>query len=340
MLGPERGAVTPAQTPGCRPIRQNAAGFPQVNARPSIDVLIVTTTRELVLSCLDHLRRQTVPHAVYVADNAGNADGTSDAVRARFPDATVLTLKENLGFGKATNRLAELGAGDAIVLINDDVDAEPGFLEELVVPLGDPEVGMVAGLTLQPGEETRVDGFGIEVDFTLLAYNRLRHRRPEDSPGRLLGPSGGAAAYRRTAWEQAGGFDPRFFAYGEDEDLALRIRLAGWRAAAAVSARGVHLGGATTGRDSAFQRRNAGFARGFLLRRYGILRSRHAARAILIESLTVLYGLLKARTLLPLTGRISGWRAAGQTPRLAVPPDAVDPAITLRESLRRLRHER
>jgi N-acetylglucosaminyl-diphospho-decaprenol L-rhamnosyltransferase len=275
-----------------------------------------------------------------VADNTGNADGTSDAIRAQFPEATVLTPEENLGFGRATNRLAELGRGEAIVLVNDDVDTEPRFLEELVAPLGDPAVGMVAGLTLQPGEGDRVDGFGIEVDPILLGYNRLRHRRPDGTPGALLGPSGGAAAYRRTAWEQVAGFDDRFFAYGEDEDLALRMRLAGWQAAAAANARGVHLGGATTGRDSPFQRRHAGFARGFLLRRYGILRSRHAMRAVLIESLTVLYGLLSARTLLPLKGRISGWRAAGWTPRLEVPADAVDPAITLRESLRRLRHER
>jgi GT2 family glycosyltransferase len=156
----------------------------------------------------------------------------------------------------------------------------------------------------------------------------------------LLGPSGGAAAYRRSAWDAAGGFDPRFFAYAEDLDLALRLRLAGWQAAAAAGARGVHIGGASTGLDSPFQRRHAGFGRGFILRRYGVLRGRHASRALLIELLTVLNGLLRARTLLPLRGRIAGWRAAGHRPRLSVPTDGVDRTISLRESLRRLRYER
>jgi GT2 family glycosyltransferase len=308
---------------------------------PSIDVIIVTTkAREMVLSCLEHFQRQTVPHRVYLADNAGNADGTSSAVREWFPDVALLTLERNIGFGKAMNRLAAMGTGEVIVLANDDMDVEPQFLEALTAPLQDRGVGMVAGLTLQPGFEAAVDGFGIEVDPTLLAFNRLRHGKPTDRPGRLLGPSGGAAAYRRSAWEAAGGFDPHFFVYSEDQDLALRLRLDGWQAAAAAQARGVHLGGATTGLDSPFQRRHAGFGRGFILRRYGVFRTRHAPRALLIELLTVLNGLLRARTLLPLRARVAGWRAAGHGPRLSVPTDAVDRTISLRESLRRLRTER
>jgi GT2 family glycosyltransferase len=315
--------------------------MPEASQAPSIDVLIVTTNaREMVLSCLDHLGRQTVPHTIFLADNAGNADGTSDAVRSRFPNVEVLTPEENLGFSRGMNRLASMGNGEVIVLANDDMDVEPQFLEELVAPFSDPHIGMVAGLTLQPGEAEIVDGFGIEVDCTLLAYNRLRHHAPTDAPGQLLGPSGGAAAYRRSAWVAAGGFDPRFFVYGQDEELALRLRLAGWQATAAAGARGVHLGGATMGKDSPFQRQDSGFARGFMLRRFGVLRSRHGPRALLIELLTVAYGGLSARTLLPLTARVKGWRAAGGDPPLPIPADGVDSSISLRESLRRLRYER
>lgn len=312
-----------------------------MTAKCSIDVLIVTIgARDMVLSCLAHLRRQTAPHTIYLGDNGGNAGGTSDAIRERFPEVRVLTLEHNLGFGTAINRLAELGTGDVIVLVNDDVDVEPQFLQELVAPFDDSCTGMVAGLTLQPGDAQLVDGFGIEVDPTLLAFNRLRHHRRDEVPGRLLGPSGGAAAYRRAAWEEAGGFDPHFFLYGEDLDLALRLRLAGWRAADAADARGIHLGGASAGRDSPVQRRNAGFARAFILRRYGVLRTRHAPRALLIELMTVLYGLLTARTLIPLIARIDGWRAAGEAARSPIPADAIDASISLRESLRRLRYER
>jgi len=296
--------------------------------------------RDLVLSCLEHMRRQTVPHTVYLADNGQNADGTSGAVRERFPEVRLVETGGNVGFGKAMNQMVAVSDGEIVVLANDDMDAEPQFIERLIAPFEDPQVGMVAGMTLQPGEGEVVDGFGIEVDPTLVAFNRLRHRSPVDEPGRLLGPSGGAAAYRRAAWEAAGGFDDHFFMYGEDVDLALRLRLHGWEARDAPDARGVHLGGASSGVDSPLQRRNSAFCRGFLLRRYGVLRSRHAPRAVAVEMLVVAWGFVRFRTLLPLKGRIAGWRAAAGTRKLPTPDGAVDDQIGFFETIRRLRNER
>jgi GT2 family glycosyltransferase len=50
-----------------------------------------------------------------------------------------------------------------------------------------------------------------------------------DAPGEVFGACAGAALYRRDAVLAVGGFDERYFAYLEDVDLALRLRLAGWR---------------------------------------------------------------------------------------------------------------
>ena len=141
------------------------------------------------------------------------------------------------------------------------------------------------------------------------------------------------------AFVRAGGFDPSLFAYGEDVDLGLRLRAAGWGVAAAPGARGLHLGGASFGVDSPRQRRLAGFARGFLLRRYGVLRGRAAARALLVEALVVGWGLVRFRTAVPLTARVAGWRAAGRR-RERVDPGAIDRSITTAEAVRRLRRAR
>jgi GT2 family glycosyltransferase len=302
------------------------------------DVVVVTwRSGARVLDCLARLEAQDVPHAVWVVDNA-SGDGTVAGVRRAHPGVRILELERNVGFGAAVNRGAAEGEGEAIVLVNDDVELEPGALASLLEPLADPTVGMVAGLTTIPGSGL-VDGFGIELDVTLAAYNRLRRRPVGEEPGHLLGPSGGLAAYRREAFERAGGFDERLFAYGEDVDLALRIRALGWGAAASERARGVHLGGATVGVDSPVQRRLAGFARAFLLRRYGVLRTRHAPRALAVEALVVAAGLMRGRTLAHVQGRVSGWRAATGD-RRPVPPGAVDESISFREALRRLRHAR
>jgi GT2 family glycosyltransferase len=302
----------------------------------SIDVVVVTWRgREVLRSCLDHLARSTVQHRVIVVDNA-SGDGTLELLADEYPAVDVVALEENVGFGRACNAGAAHGAGDAIVLVNNDVDVEPAFLERLVAPLRDPAVGMVAGLTTVPGTGM-VDGFGIQLDVTLAAYNRLRHEPVDTPPGRLAVPSGGAVAYRRTAYDAVGGFDDRLFAYGEDVDLGLRLRLAGWAAADAPDARGVHLGGATFGVDSPAQRRHGGIARGFLLRRYGVLRRRAWWRALLIELLVIGWGLVRHRTTVPLTSRIEGWRLAGRSgASLPVPPDTIDASIRVGTAVRRL----
>lgn len=301
------------------------------------DVVIVTwRSGERVLRCLERLEPQEPPRATWLVDNA-SGDGTVAAVRRRFPAVRVIEMPSNAGFGAAVNVGVRAGSGDAVVLVNDDVELESGALAALLRPFEDPSVGMVAGLTTLPATGL-VDGFGIELDVTLAPYNRMRGEAVGAADGVLLGPSGGLAAYRRTAFERAGGFDERLFAYGEDVDLALRLRLAGWRAAAAADARGVHVGGASFGVDSPLQRRLAGFARAFVLRRYGVLRTRYAARALLFETLVVAAGIVRGRTLDHVRGRIAGWRAA--TDRLPVPAGAVDTRISAREALHRLRHRR
>ena len=306
------------------------------------DVVVVTYRAvDILRPCLAALLKELpADWTVTVADNA-SGDGTAELVAAEFPVVRLLRLEENRGFGAGNNAAARGGAGEAVVLVNSDAYVEPGCLAALVAPLeADPRVGMVAGLTVMPDDPEVVDSFGVELDPALGAYNRLRHRpvAAAGTPGAagvLAGPSGALAAYRRTAWEAAGGFDETLFAYSEDVDLALRLRAAGWRAAEAAGARAVHIGGASIGVDSPRQRAWAGFGRGFLLRRYGVLRGRTAVRALLFEALVVAFGLVRHRTLVPLRSRVAGWRAAGAR---RVPADraALDPSIRPREALRRL----
>jgi len=301
-------------------------------------VIVTWRSGGRVLGCLERLVEQLPAERIVVVDNA-SGDGTAAGVRERFAAVRVIELDRNRGFGAAVNAGVAASDGEAVILVNDDVEVLDGFIEAVLEPFRrDAGCGMVAGLTLMPGGEL-VDGFGVELDVTLAAYNRLRGSLPSERPGRLAMPSGGLAAYRRTAFEQVGGFDERLFAYGEDVDLGLRLRLAGWGAAGAPLARGIHEGGATIGVGSPRQRELAGFARGFLLRRYGLLASRAAARTLTFEALVVGWGLLVHRTAVPARARLRGWRAA-RGPRLPVPPEALERGIGAGEALRRLARDR
>jgi N-acetylglucosaminyl-diphospho-decaprenol L-rhamnosyltransferase len=304
----------------------------------SIDVVVPTHDRwELTERCLKHLARQTVAHTVFVVDD-GSSDGTPAAVRRDFPAVRVIETGASRGFSVACNRGAETGNGDAIVLLNNDIECRVDFLERLVAPLAaDAQLGSVAAVLLHPDGEL-VDSAGLTADRTLAGFPR-HHGRPlaqaEETTPVLAGPSGGAGAYRRAAWREVGGLDEGVSFYLEDLDLALRLRSAGWRTALAFDALALHRGAATIGARSTRQRWQAGFSRAYFLRRYGVLRSKATARVLLTEATVVLADGLMERDLEALRGRLAGWRAARNRPRHPAPPlEAIDRSIGLLESLR------
>src|SRR5204862_5465776 len=111
------------------------------------------------------------------------------------------------------NRGVAAGGGELVVLLNNDVECRPDFLERLVAPFEDERVGSVAALLLKPGDE-RIESFGLAADRTLAGYPRLRDMSVAEAQAThpvLLGPSGAAGAYRRRAWEAVGGLDEGVF---------------------------------------------------------------------------------------------------------------------------------
>jgi N-acetylglucosaminyl-diphospho-decaprenol L-rhamnosyltransferase len=323
--------------------RKRVRGFSERLVSPrdltaSIDVVVpVHNGWHLTEHCLELLRQQTVSHTVIVCDN-GSFDGTAEHLRASFPEVRVVELGANLGFSRACNQGVSAGKAEIVVLLNNDVECRPDFLERLVAPFRDHErLGSVASLLLTPGEE-RIESFGLAVDPTLAGYPRLRGlpaREAQTTNPILIGPSGAAGAYLRQAWEDVGGLDEGVFAYAEDVDLALRIRAAGWSRAAASEAVAIHIGSASAVARSAWQRYQGGFSRGYFLRRYGVLRGRVAVRALATEALVILGdSIVFSHDLAALRGRVAGWRAARGRPRVVRPPeDAIDRRITFSKSL-------
>ena len=302
----------------------------------SVDVVITTHQGwEFTRRCLEHLGNQTVKPRIIVSDGA-STDGTPENIRKLFPDVKVITHGDDPGYAAATNHGAAAGSGDVILLLNNDSFCRPDFLEHLVASFDDERVGAVAPLTLRPDERT-IDSVGLTLDATLAPFIRLSGRPIEEATSHrpiLVSPGGGADAYRRSAWLATGGFDERLLFYGADLDLGLRIRSLGWTTVAAPAAVAVHLRSATSGHRSRRARESGGWARGFLLRRWSILRSRAVVRALATEAVVATADAALSRDTVALRSRISGWRCAGGLPRQTVPPGGVDPAIGFVESLR------
>jgi len=304
---------------------------------PSIDVVITTHQGwNLTNRCLKHLQEQTIAHTVIVSDGA-STDGTAENIRMLFPDVVLITHIDDPGYAASTNDGVGAGKGDVIVLLNNDAFCRPDFLENVVAIFEtDARVGAVAPLTLQPDERT-IDSVGVTLDATLAPFIRLQGK-PLAQAGAvrplLVSPGGGADAYRRAAWTEASGLDERLTFYGADIDLALRLHLLGWTTVAAPAAVALHLRSATSGHHSQRARQSGGWARGFLVRRWSVLRSRAVVRALATEILVGVADMVISRDTVAFRSRISGWRAAAGLPRFRVPPGVVDQDIGFVESIR------
>jgi GT2 family glycosyltransferase len=261
---------------------------------------------------------------VIVVDN-GSTDGTGELLARRFPDVDVLALPRNEGFSRAVNRAAAAATGDALVLVNDDCVCEDGFAERLAAAL-DPgaSVAMAAGVLLEARDPSTIDSAGIELDDTLLVFDYLngRHVSALDEPvADPVGPSGAAAAFDRAAFLEVGGFDERLFAYWEDVDLVLRLRLAGARCRLVPEARATHAHSATLGSGSARKNELTGFGRGYELRKWSVLAGGRGVSALGRELGVCAAQLVVDGTASGIRGRVAGWRAA--TERHAYPAAAV-----------------
>jgi N-acetylglucosaminyl-diphospho-decaprenol L-rhamnosyltransferase len=260
-------------------------------------------------SALRSLQEQTRPVDVLVVDN-GSSDGSAEASREELGADGVFALSDNLGFGPALNRAIAAHPAEALILLNNDTEPEPRFVEALLDQLGE-GVDSVAGVLVQEHAPELIDSAGVVADATLMGFDYL-HGEPLAAALMApdpLGPSGGAALYRRAAFEAVGGFDERIFLYYEDLDLALRMAARGGRCRLAGEARALHAYSASLGAGSGRKYARTGWSRGYMLRRYGVMSDpRLALRTLACEGALCAGQLLRDRTAKGIGGRLRGWR--------------------------------
>jgi GT2 family glycosyltransferase len=202
---------------------------------PSSAVTVVIPNwngRRWLPDCLEALAAQEhAAHEVIVVDN-GSTDGSIDYLQAEHPRVRLLDLGSNTGFAHAANRGLAAAQTELVALINTDVVLAADWLERLSrASLADPQVAAVACKMLSLDDPTEVYDAGDVLRRDGACEQRGRFMRDIgqwDTAGEVFGACAGAALYRRSAVLSVGGFDERYFAYLEDVDLALRLRLAGW----------------------------------------------------------------------------------------------------------------
>jgi GT2 family glycosyltransferase len=199
---------------------------------------------------------------VIVFDNA-SADGSADAIDAAFPQVTLIRSATNVGFAKANN-LAVAEAGDEwILLLNPDTEVHDGAVDRLVeFATAHPSAGIYGGRTVFPDGSLNTascwmkitpwslfcNAFGLSMVFkksslfnpeAMGAWRRDTVREVDIVVGCFF-------LIRRSLWQRLGGFDLRYFMYGEEADLCLRAARLGFRPMITPDAEIMHIVGAAS----------------------------------------------------------------------------------------------
>lgn len=232
-----------------------------------ISIIIVNwNTKDLLAACLRSIQNQSLDYTyeIIVVDN-GSEDGSQLIVRQEFPTVTLVENKLNLGFGKANNIGLQSAKGRYICFVNSDIEMVDGCLQILTQYMDDNHsVGMSGPQILYPDLNIQdscrkfpslwrsfCSASKLDRIFPTCALLSGEHMfylshteeiKPDYLAGCLL-------MARKTALDEVGAFDERFFIYAEEVDLAKRLWDSRWEVAFMPQAKAVHHHAGSSSRD-------------------------------------------------------------------------------------------
>ena len=240
--------------------------------RPELTIIMVSyNTKALTLAairtCLETTRETAFRLVVF--DNASR-DGSADAIAETFgADGRVELLRsdENLGFARANNLVAETADTDYLLLLNPDTECHEGAVDNLMrFARETPQAGIWGGRTVFPDGSLNIASCWMRITLWSVVcrtfgldslFRRSELFNPEamgdwrrDSVREVDIVVGCFMLIPRALWQRLGGFDLKYFMYGEEADLCLRAAREGCRPMITPDAQIMHIVGAAAGQRS------------------------------------------------------------------------------------------
>lgn len=222
---------------------------------PKVSVLVLNFNgKHHLKECFESLAQTDYSNYETILIDNASSDGSVEYTRTDFPWVKILALDKNYGFAQGNNLGTEGADGELLVFLNNDVRVDRRWLAELVRPtLEDKGVGLCASKVLFYDRPDVIDcagglispiGAGINIGYG--QRDNGRYNAP-----RLVGHAYGAAMLiRKDLFQEAGGFDPDYFAYYEESDLAWRCWLTGFKTMYVPTCLVYHKSGGTWSRQA------------------------------------------------------------------------------------------
>ncbi len=221
------------------------AGSPDNNSKIELNIVIISyNCRDLTAACIDSVPAAAgdVDHIITVVDNA-SADDSVEYIKSRYPDVNIIANVNNLGYAAAVN----IGAGSAdsefVVASNADVVFHPGSIEKLVsFCKADPKTGVAGPQQVYPDGSWQYSYGrlpGIKLGLSNVSFlggirrfiiKKLWGKTGIEKKAKQAGYIDGAVhCFRKSSYDEAGGWDEDYFFYTEEADFCFRLKKNNWK---------------------------------------------------------------------------------------------------------------
>lgn len=222
-----------------RPIPPSPPGEPLPGPDERLATMVIlnwngrSLLEEHLPSVVEAARYGGAAHEVLVVDN-GSTDESAAFVRQHFPEVRVVSLPRNLGFGEGNNAGVREARHPIVVLLNNDMRVEPGFLKPLLAGFDEDVFAVSSQIHFQDlrrvREETGKTAAGFYGGWFQFAHQPITAGDAERSCIPVFWAGGGSSAFHREKFLALGGFDSLYSpCYVEDTDLSFRAWKRGWK---------------------------------------------------------------------------------------------------------------
>ncbi len=222
--------------------------------------------------CIESVQRalSDIDSEIIVVDNA-SGDSTLEMLSAQFPNVRCIKNAENVGFSKANNQGVKAASGNYVCILNPDMLVpEKCFKDVLAFAETKKDLGAV-GVQLIDGTgnflpESKRNLPTPRISLLKLAGNSQSYyanHLSEQEIGKVAVLVGAFMFMKRSVYEEVGGFDERYFMYGEDIDLSYEISKQGYSNYYLGAVSAIHFKGESTIKDREYASRFYGAMRLF-----------------------------------------------------------------------------
>lgn len=224
----------------------------------NVSIIIVNyNTKDITLQTISSVYTKTkdIDFEIIVVDNA-STDGSVEAIENAFPDVKLIKSSENLGFGRANNKGAEIAKGRNLFFLNPDTILINNAVKILSDYLDNNKQIGVCGGNLYDAEEKPAHSHRMFFSPIIWDLNDMLSNKVEKllygknynfnftgKPKFVANIVGADMMIKRDVFNEVGGFDKDFFMYREETELNYRINKKGYKTLSIPDAKIIHLEG-------------------------------------------------------------------------------------------------